>query len=75
MRESRTSGSERGKSRKGLTYLPNFISYRMKKDAPLWMRTRAQVDRTAAERKMSLTRPAAGGESRKRDSFSFGKEC
>ena len=39
MRESRTSGSERGKSRKGLTYLPKFISYRMKKDAPLWMRT------------------------------------
>ena len=30
MRESRTSGSERGKSRKGLTYLPNFISYRIK---------------------------------------------
>ena len=31
MRESRTSGSERGKPRKGLTYLPNFISYRIKK--------------------------------------------
>ena len=42
MRESRTSGSERGKSRKGLTYLPNFFSYRIKKDAPLWMRTRAK---------------------------------
>ena len=26
-------------------------------------------DRTAAERKMSLTRPAAGGESCKQDSF------
>ena len=38
MRESRTSGSERGKSRKGLTYLPNFISYRTK----TLMRTRAQ---------------------------------
>ena len=30
MRESRTSGSERGKSRKGLTYLPKELSYRIK---------------------------------------------
>ena len=32
MRESCTSGSERGKPRKGLTYLPNFseFSYRIK---------------------------------------------
>ena len=30
---------------------------------------RSAVDRTAAEWKMSINRPAAGGESRKRDSF------
>ena len=31
MRESCTSGSERGKPCKGLTYLPNFIAYKIKK--------------------------------------------
>ena len=46
MRESRTSGSERGKSRKGLTYLPNFISYRIKKD----------VDAHSARRQSEIAR-------------------
>ena len=54
MRESCTSGSERGKPCKGLTYLPNFISYKIKT---------LREDRTAAEWKMLPRQPAAGEES------------
>ena len=35
----------------------------------------SRQDRTAAEQKMSLTRPAAGGESRKRDSILEDEIC
>ena len=64
MRENRTFGSERGKPRKGLIYLPKFVelSYRIKKPSG--------QDRTAYRiimRRsgiMSLKRPAAGGEFR-----------
>jgi hypothetical protein len=35
----------------------------------LYHKKRSAKDRTAAEKKMLLKQPAAGGESRKRDSF------
>ena len=65
MRESRTSGSERGKSRKGLTYLPNFISYRIKTSGGSHCGGKEDVA-YATRRAGNLRLP---GESRKRDSF------
>ena len=65
MRESRTSGSERGKSRKGLTYLPNFISYRIKTSGGSHCGGKEDVA-YATRRAGNLRLP---GESRKRDSL------
>ena len=45
MRESCTSGSERGKPRKGLTYLPNFSEFSYRTKTLRGMRTAAyEVD-------------------------------
>ena len=65
MRESRTSGSERGKSRKGLTYLPNFFSYRIKISGGSHCGGKEDVA-YATRRAGNLRLP---GESRKRDSL------
>lgn len=47
MRESCTSGSERGKPRKGLTYLPNFSEFSYRTKTLRGMRT-ARIRKMAA---------------------------